>query len=207
MNTEDKVLTIGATLFEEFELLDLYGPLEMFTCLKERVEIVTMAERSGPVASSKVSGYADCSFEDSPKLDILLIPGGWGTRKLLSDEKFVDWLRKKANSAQVVASVCTGSLLLGASGLLDGRRATSNKLAWDWTSKVSDKVAWIPQARWVVDGKFYTSAGVSAGMDMSLALIEDIWGANVREEVRIKTEYDWHADPNWDPFATLAGIA
>lgn len=206
MNTENRVCTVGAVLFEEFELLDLYGPLEMFTCLGDRVKIVTLAEKAGPVASAKVKGFADCSLADAPKLDILLLPGGWGTRRLLENEAFMKWVRERAGEAEFVASVCTGSLLLAASGLLDGRRATSNKLAWEWTLKASAQVLWIPQARWVVDGKFYTSAGVSAGMDMALALIEAKWGPRIREEIRIKTEYDWHSDSTWDPFSSLAGI-
>lgn len=207
MDTSPKKFTIGAVLFEGFEILDFFGPLEMFAGMKESVEIVTIAERPGRVESAnRAPGFADVSFEEAPELDIILIPGGVGSRTVLKDESFLQWLRARADRAEYVTSVCTGALILAASSLIDGKRATSNKWAWEWTEKVGPNVNWVPKARWVVDGKYVTSAGVSAGMDMALALIEMIWGEEARERIRVLSEYDWHSDPSWDPFAKLYGL-
>ena len=103
-------------------------------------------------------------------------------------------------------TVCTGSALLAKTGLLDGRRATTNKLAFNWVSAQGPRVRWVAQARWVEDGKFFTASGVSAGLDGTLALVEKIGGAKVAQEVARWAEYDRHTDAGWDPFAQLAGL-
>ncbi len=202
-------MTLGAVMFDQYELLDFYGPLQLFGGMRNELEIITLAEREGAVtasSASQVQGYADCSFKDCPKLDIILVPGGFGTRAMAKDEGFLHWLRTKAEETEIVASVCTGALLLACAGLLDGRRATTNKLCWAEITGYAPRVNWMRQARWVDDGKFVTASGVSAGMDMALALIERIWGAERREQIRIGAEYDWHSDPNWDPFAKVHGL-
>jgi transcriptional regulator GlxA family with amidase domain len=116
------------------------------------------------------------------------------------------WIRKRAAEAEIVTSVCTGAALLARAGLLDGRRATSNKFAFKWVSEQGPAVEWIEQARWVEDGKFATSSGVSAGIDMTLAVIARIAGAEAAEWIAIRMEYDWHRDPSWDPFAKIHGL-
>jgi transcriptional regulator GlxA family with amidase domain len=106
-----------------------------------------------------------------------------------------------------VSSVCTGAALLARAGLLDGRRATSNKLSFKWVTEQGPAVEWIlRQARWVEDGKFATSSGVSAGIDMTLALIAKLAGAESAERIAIRMEYEWHRDPSWDPFAKIHGL-
>ena len=103
-------------------------------------------------------------------------------------------------------AVCTGTVLLATTGLLDGRRATTNKKDFTATIPYGPNVDWIPQARWVQDGKFFTSSGVSAGMDMSLAVMAKLFGQEAAEAVAVGTEYDWRNDPQWDPFAKRAGL-
>ena len=109
-------------------------------------------------------------------------------------------------NAEYVTSVCTGSALLAKAGILDGIRATTNKMAFEWASAQSSKVIWEKQARWVEDGKFFTSSGVSAGMDMSLAVIAKLLGHEVAEQAATWAEYDWHRDAGWDPFAKVHGL-
>jgi transcriptional regulator GlxA family with amidase domain len=103
-------------------------------------------------------------------------------------------------------TVCTGTSLLARTGLLDGRRATTNKLAFEWVKSQGPNVNWVKQARWVVDGKFVTSSGVSAGMDMALDVISRLHDEDTAQFVANVTEYEWHRDADWDPFAKLAGL-
>ena len=105
-----------------------------------------------------------------------------------------------------MASVCTGSALLAKAGVLDGLRATSNKLAFAWAASQSQKVQWQQQARWVEDGKVFTSSGVSAGIDMALAVIAKLVSQQAAEEAANFAEYSWQRNANWDPFAALHGL-
>jgi putative intracellular protease/amidase len=193
---------LGAILYEQFELLDLYGPLEMFGCLAPEVEIVTVARSKGPVASTPgVATLASFDFDDCPRLDLLLLPGGIGTVRELGNPALLDFLRKRAAQAEVTMSVCSGSALLARAGLLDGRAATSNKQFFRLASSQSDKVDWKTAARWVEDGPFATSSGVSAGTDMALAVIARLYGRERAEQIAATTEYTWHTDAARDPFA------
>jgi transcriptional regulator GlxA family with amidase domain len=197
-------IKVGAVLFEGFELLDVFGPLEMFGMLKERATITMLAEKAGPVRSSQGPAcIADAALAGSHGLDVLLVPGGIGTRREVSNQPFMDEIRRQSDSARFVASVCTGSGLLARAGVLDGRSATSNKFAFKWAVSQGPRVAWVPEARWVEDGKFFTSSGVSAGIDMSLGLIAHLFGRETSVTVAQWTEYEWHEDKEWDPFAKL----
>jgi transcriptional regulator GlxA family with amidase domain len=115
-------------------------------------------------------------------------------------------LKQRAGQAETVSSVCTGAALLARAGLLDGRRATSNKRSFKWVTEQGPAVEWIRQARWVEGGKFATSSGVSAGIDMTLSLIAKLAGAENAEQIAIRMEYEWHRDPAWDPFAKTHGL-
>ena len=106
-----------------------------------------------------------------------------------------------ASCAKYCLAICTGSALLAKTGLLDGRKATSNKRAFDWVKSVNTKVNWIQKARWIVDGKFYTSAGVAAGMDMTLGFVADIVGRSTADETARAMEYVWNSDKCNDSFA------
>ncbi len=103
-------------------------------------------------------------------------------------------------------SVCNGATILAASGLLDGRKATTNKAYWGLATGPGKNVDWVKQARWVDDGDVVTSSGVSAGMDMSLHVIARLYGDAIATRLANMTEYDWHRDPTWDPFAKLHGL-
>jgi transcriptional regulator GlxA family with amidase domain len=195
-------LVVGVVLFPDFELLDVFGPLEILGHLKDHFRILMVGPDAEPVAS--VQGprtVADHGRDDAPALDVLLVPGGLGTRREVENAALLDWLRERAARAQLVTSVCTGAALLARAGLLDGRRATSNKRAWDWVVTQGPAVRWVRQARWVEDERFWTSSGVSAGIDMTLALVAKRLGPEAAEEFAWRIEHTWHRDADVDPFA------
>lgn len=196
-----RVRTLGAILYEDFELLDLYGPLEMFGCLGPELRIETVAHRPGPVKSAQgPETVARHGFDACPELDLLLLPGGIGTLPMLADDAIQEFLRARSQNAEVMMSVCSGSAILARAGLLDGRRATSNKVFFALATAQSEKVDWVPGARWVEDGPFVTASGVSAGTDMALGVIANLYGRARAEAVALVTEYQWHADADTDPF-------
>jgi transcriptional regulator GlxA family with amidase domain len=202
MSVAHKPRTLGAVLYPDFELLDFYGPLEMFGSTGHGLQIVTIAEQTGPIRS--VQGpctVADFDFTTAPMVDLLLLPGGIGTIEQLENAAMRAFLQRQAARAEVVMSVCSGSAILARAGLLDGRRATSNKLFFSLATSQSDKVDWVEQARWVEDGKFVTSSGVSAGTDMALGVIAQLYGRAHAEQVAVMTEYVWQADATHDPFS------
>jgi transcriptional regulator GlxA family with amidase domain len=201
--------TVGVLLFEGFELLDVYGPLEAWGMLAGagNWRIVATAEKAGPVASAQgPRGVADHALAECPKLDVILVPGGMGTRSGVKNDTLLDWLRRRAAEAEVVTSVCTGSSLLARAGLLDGRRATSNKASFAWVQTQGPNVRWVKEARWVEDAPFFTSSGVSAGIDMTLAVIAKLEGRETAEAIAVRMEYEWHRDAGWDPFAKIHGL-
>ena len=199
--------TIGVVLFEDFELLDVFGPLEMFGMAADHFEIRLISQHGGVVASRQgPKSVSDDSFESAPAIDVVLVPGGIGTRREVDNPVLLDWLQQRTQQAELVTSVCTGSALLAKAGVLDGLRATTNKLVFAWAASQSAKVRWQQQARWVEDRKFFTSSGVSAGIDMSLAVIAKLVSHQAAEQAANFAEYDWHRDADWDPFAALHGL-
>jgi transcriptional regulator GlxA family with amidase domain len=201
--------TIAAVLFPGFELLDVFGPLEAFGMAAEagKCRLVTVAEHAGAVPSRQgPAAVAEFGFGDCPHLDLFLVPGGMGTRKEVNNQPMLEWLREREKSADLVMSVCTGAALLARAGVLDGRRATTNKFAFQWVVEQGPKVTWVPHARWVEDGHFATSAGVSAGIDMALAVIARRYGQDTADTIATRMEYDWHRDASWDPFAKIHGL-
>lgn len=194
--------TIAAVLFPDFEMLDLYGPLELFSCFRQDFEIRTVAMTAGPVkASGGPSTIAQDAITDAMPYDILLVPGGRGTRSAVNDTTLLDWIKQTSDAAQITTSVCTGSVLLARAGVLEGRKATTNKRAFDWVVSETRGVDWQRSARWVRDGTVYTSSGVSAGIDMALAVIEDLLGLQAARDAAYMTEYIRNSDPDNDPFA------
>ena len=200
--------TIGVVLFEGFELLDVFGPLEMFGLAADYFQIRLISQTGGVVASRQgPKSVCDDSFQSAPAIDVLLVPGGIGTRREVNNKVLLDWLKERSEQAELVASVCTGSTLLAKAGVLDGLRATSNKMAFAWAASQSEKVQWQQQARWVEDGKVFTSSGVSAGIDMALAVIAKLVSQQAAEDAATFAEYSWQRDANCDPFASVAGVS
>ena len=194
--------TLGILLFEDFETLDVFGPVEIFGRLQDLFTIEFYSQKGGLIGNNhgvKIQTIPFVELNNSP--DILLIPGGYGTRKEVDNTYLIDWIRRHSEKSEFVLTVCTGSALLAKSGLLDGKIATSNKRAFDWVSTNGEKVNWKRRSRWTVDGKYYTSAGVSAGMDMSLGFLHDVYGYELAKQLAIEIEYHWSGDLNEDPFA------
>lgn len=188
--------TLGIVLYPKFELLDVYGPAEIFGNVGGKLRVVMVAQKAGPVASTQgPQVIADC-----PPLDLILVPGGIGTMTELRNETLMDWMRTRAADAEIVMSVCSGSALLAKAGLLDGRKATSNKRYFSIATDQGPKVNWIRQARWVDDGDRVTSSGVSAGIDMALAVVGRLYGTKTAESIADSCEYQWHRDADSDPF-------
>jgi putative intracellular protease/amidase len=199
---EPKPLRIGGLLYEGFELLDYFGPLEMFGLLGAGTKITTIAEQAGSVRSSGgPSAVADVAFADASPFDVLLIPGGIGNRRLLAEPAYLAEVRRLSEAAPLVFTVCTGSLLLAKTGLLDGRRATTNKRVFSQAAGYAPGVNWIARARWVDDGKYVTSSGISAGIDAALAVIAKLRGRPTSLEIAKRAEYLWQEDAGHDPFA------
>ncbi len=201
-------MQVGGLLYPGFEMLDLFGPLEMFSLLDSaQVAIHTVATSTAPVPAAMGNGtptgpkvVADHDFGSAPPLDLLIIPGGFGTFQALEDASLLAYLQRLANAGTVLASVCTGSALLARAGLLDGRQATSNKQYFDLVRAQGERVDWVEAARWVDAGQFVTSSGVSAGMDMALALIARLFDEATANAIAIGAEYTRHLDAGTDPF-------
>lgn len=208
MNTNP--MQLGAILYPGFEMLDLFGPLEMFSILgPEQISINMVAQDKGAVTTAMGADIqkgpkvlADYSFDDAPPLDILLLPGGFGTLPELENPAMLSFLAQRSASAHITASVCTGSALLAKAGVLDGHRATTNKQLFALAVAQSNEVEWIEQARWVDDGKVVTASGVSAGMDMSLAIIQRLFGEEAARMVMTVAEYTWHENAEEDPYVS-----
>jgi len=205
--TEPRTRTLGTILYPGFELLDVFGPLEMFGNLPGMVEVKMIAQQKGPVPSAQGPRVvADHGFDDCPHLDLILVPGGLASRTEVENPVMIGWLRERVAEAEVAMTVCSGTALFARAGVLDGRRATTNKMFFHEVAAEGPKVQWIKEARWVEDGKFVTSSGVSAGTDMALAVIKRLLGEQASENLAMLAEYDWHRDPSWDPFAKVHGL-
>ncbi len=207
----DSPRVVGVFLFEKFELLDACGPMQMLAGSSKTFQVKLLGPSMSPVASGvgQTAGprlMPDDIWETSQRLDILLVPGGMGTRSEVGNQRLLEALRKHASSAELITSVCTGAAVLAKAGLLDGKRATSNKLAFKWVKEQGLKTTWVPQARWVVDGNVMTSGGIAAGIDMALAIFAHYRGEEAAAKMASLMEYEWHSDPSWDPFAKMAGL-
>jgi transcriptional regulator GlxA family with amidase domain len=192
-----------AILYNEFETLDVFGPIEILGRLPEYFNPCFYSVTGGIITSSQNVPVMTRSLSELESgLFILFIPGGTGTRELVNNDDFIATLKSLAENAEFILTVCTGSILLARTGILNGRRATSNKRVFAWT-KMFPGVDWIKKARWVKDGPVYTSSGVSAGMDMALGFVADLLGPPVAEQVSREIEYGWNKDPGYDPFSEL----
>ena len=191
----------GVLLFEEFETLDVFGPVEILGRLKEHYTLQFYSLTGGQINNSHgVSILTRKLDEINNGVNVFIIPGGWGTRKEVSNELLIDSIRQVALLSNYVLTICTGSALLAKTGLLNDRSATSNKRAFAWAITQGEKVKWVKKARWTVDGNYYTSSGVSAGMDMTLGFLSDRHGVDFAKEVANQIEYHWIMDKDNDTF-------
>lgn len=191
---------VNIILFDKFETLDVFGPAEIFG-KSDNYTVKYFSLSGGLIESAQAARILTDKIPVGGLSGILLIPGGEGTRGLVRDDIFIEVLKKLSEASIYTLCVCTGSALIAKTGLLKGRCATSNKLAFDWVSSIDKDVKWIRKARWAKDGKYYTSSGVSAGMDMALGFIGDFSGIEAAERIAQRIEYIWNKNKDDDPFA------
>jgi putative intracellular protease/amidase len=182
------MMQIAVALYDRFTALDAVGPYEVLSRLPDS-QLTFVGHEVGPVRTdnARLAMQVDAVFEDIPEPEVFVVPGGWGTRALLDDERILAWIRHAHEHSQWTTSVCTGSLLLGAAGVLDGLPATSHWLELDALSEYGAA----PTGRRVVEhGKVITAAGVSSGIDMGLALAAKIAGDEFAKTIQLLIEYD-----------------
>ncbi|MGH7461506.1 MAG: DJ-1/PfpI family protein [Longimicrobiales bacterium] len=187
--------SVGILLFDEVEVLDFAGPFEVFSVAGRRdgshpFDVWTVGQHErGIDARNKLVVLPTHSFSSAPPADVLVIPGGYGTRREMLNEKVLDWVRSAAQHAEIVLSVCTGALILGKAGLLDGLAVTTHHGALD-ELKAAAPTAQVQGDRRVIDnGKFVLAAGVSSGIDASFHVVSRLLGAAVAEETARYIEY------------------
>lgn len=190
---------VAILIFDDVEVLDFCGPFEVFSVTGRRsgaeppFEVYTVAEKAGPVlARGGLSVNPHYTIGQCPRPDILLAPGGWGTRREMNNPALIDWIRQQNNTAELMLSVCTGALLLAKAGLLDGLRATTHRMGMDLLREIAPSAEVCPGERFLDNGRIITSAGVSAGIDMSLHVVARLLGAQTAQETAAYIEYDWH---------------
>jgi transcriptional regulator GlxA family with amidase domain len=193
---------VGIVIFDDVEVLDFCGPFEVFSVTRlngdkrreepSPFEALLVAERSGPVtASGGMQVLPHVTFANSPALEILVVPGGWGTRVEMNNAAVLAFIKDHAPTAQTLASVCTGSLLLGKSGVLDGLQATTHWQALDLMAGLFPNVDVDRTSHIVEQGKVITSAGISAGIDMALIVVARHYGEPVARATAQYMEYPY----------------
>lgn len=201
LEKQTQKLRVGILLYPGFEMLDVYGPLQMWAYIPD-FEVSLIAENPGPVNSAQqFATVANYGFADAPALDILMVPGGMGTFAQLNNPKLLEFIQKADKTTQLTSSVCTGSAILAKAGVLSGQKATTNKRFFFLSEQQTNDVQWIESARWVQSGKYFTSSGVTAGTDMALGLIAHLYGHDKAAELASSLEYQWQSDSSKDPFA------
>ncbi len=196
---------VGIVVFPDVEVLDVCGPFEVLSVT--RLDESRRREDPSPfdvrlvaldpghvVASGGLTLVPNHVLADCPPLDTLIVPGGWGTRRLIDDARLLAWLRERASTVRTLASVCTGAMLLGAAGLLDGRRATTHWRSLGWMRESFPSVRVEDALRVVEDGNVLTSAGISAGIDMALRIVEQRHGRAIAEATARQMEYPMPSD-------------
>jgi transcriptional regulator GlxA family with amidase domain len=192
----------GIVLFENVEVLDFCGPFEVFSVTRlneeERrevpspFEVFLVAEKSDLVTTTGgMKVIPDFTFQTCPELDILVVPGGWGTRSEIKNPVMLDWLRNCGSEVETLTSVCTGSMLLGFAGLLDGHHATTHWHSLDWMRESFPAVTVEYGQHVVEDGRVFTSAGISAGIDMALKVVARYFGENIARATAKHMEYPY----------------
>jgi putative intracellular protease/amidase len=181
-------MRIVILLFDQFTALDAVGPYEVL-CKLPNAKVVFAAAAHGPVRSDSgtLAIVADVSLEEIDSCEVVVVPGGPGTRKMITDESLIGWVRRIHPTTQWTTSVCTGSLVLAAAGLLNGLSATTH---WGAVDELEALGARYTAQRVVTEGKMVTAAGASAGIDMALGLASHIAGDDVAEAIQLMIEYD-----------------
>ncbi len=198
------IYRVDIFLFNKFETLDVFGPVEIFGRLPDVFKLNFISLNGGIVESSQNVIIDTNLYKSENDIEkILLVPGGSGTREKVNDNNFVNFIKNISNQSKYIISVCTGSALLAKTGILDKKRATTNKRAFNWVIEQGKDVLWVREARWLKDGNIYTSSGVSAGIDMTLGFIADLMGKEKAIDISQSIEYIWNENSTYDPFSKM----
>jgi transcriptional regulator GlxA family with amidase domain len=199
----DLPLIVGILIFDQVEVLDVAGPFEVFsvTCLNEErrweepspFRVILVSEKLGKVlAIGGLRLTPDVTFDSCPDLDLLMVPGGWGTRKEVKNDTLLKWIAARAASkTKLTAYVCTGSSLLGKAGLLDGREATTHWRAFDFLREAAPKAKIRKDLLFTMVEPIFTSAGVSAGIDLALRIVSHFFGEEIGQATARQMEYPY----------------
>jgi len=196
---------VGILVFDAVEVLDFCGPFEVFSVtrlVEERrreepspFEVLLVAERPGVVtAAGGLKVTPDVTLATCPALDVLVVPGGWGTRREIGNPALLEWIGRQGRQVETLTSVCTGAMLLGQAGLLDGRRATTHWRSLDWMTESFPQVTVERDLHVVEDGHVLTSAGISAGIDMALHVVARYYGEAIARATARQMEYPYPED-------------
>ena len=199
-------LIVGILIFDDVEILDVAGPFEVFAVTRLNDE--QQLQQSSPfkvylisetnkqiIAIGGLRFTPDVTINNCPELDLLIIPGGWGTRKESKNKILVKWIGNQFTNNRLIASVCTGSSLLGKAGLLDGRDATTHWRAFDFLQESAPKARILKNVRFTLTEPIFTSAGISAGIDLALRIVSHFFGIEVGQATARQMEYPY---PNSD---------
>lgn len=191
---------LAILLFEDVELLDLAGPMEVFSVASrlhesEAFHVFTVAEVDGPVRTRQgLIVIPDHTFMDAPGAHILLIPGGIGTRREMSNSGLIEWIRERSEEADLVLSVCTGALLLARAGLLSGLQATTHHDAFQLLRETAPDAEVLENERLIDNGNVILSAGVAAGIDMAFHVVARLLGEDAAKATARHIEYEWRPE-------------
>lgn len=200
--------SVAILIFDDVEILDFCGPYEVFGVTGRNdnpkpFNVCTVAESKRPIlARNQLSVNPDYNLEDCPQPDILLVPGGFGTRREMKNSVLIDWIAEISHKAELVLSVCTGALLLAKAGLLDGKVATTHHQALDLLREVAPKTEIQENQRFVDNGNIILSGGIAAGIDMSLYVVAKLLGKEKAIETAEHMEYDWQHELNLERVKT-----
>jgi len=199
-------LIVGILIFDDVEILDVAGPFEVFAVTRlndeQRLQqsspfkVYLISETNKQITA--IGGLRltpDVTISECPELDLLVVPGGWGTRKESKNKILVKWICNQFTNNRLIASVCTGSSLLGKAGLLDGRDATTHWRAFDFLQESAPKARILKNVRFTLTEPIFTSAGVSAGIDLALRIVSHVFGTEVGQATARQMEYPY---PNSD---------
>jgi transcriptional regulator GlxA family with amidase domain len=195
-------LRVGILVFPDVEVLDFCGPFEVFSATRldesrrreepSPFEVVLVALSMELVkATGGLRVLPDHDLENCPQLDLLVVPGGWGTRGLVNDDRVIKWIRAQAQDAELVSSVCTGSFLLAQAGLLEGRRATTHWQSLDRMEQTFPTISVVRDQHVVDEGSILTSAGISAGIDLALRVVSKVHGEAIGRATARYMEYPY----------------
>jgi transcriptional regulator GlxA family with amidase domain len=192
---------VGIFIFEDVEVLDFCGPFEVFSVTNapgefdddtKLFDVHIIAEATGIVSCRNgLRVQPDFSIDDHPQLDIVLVPGGRGTRRERTNPRILAWVERQDRQVQLMTSVCTGAFILAANGLLDGKAATTHWASVEWLREHHPAITVRDDVRYVDEGHIVTAAGVSAGIDMALHIVERLHGVKVARQTARHMEYEW----------------